>query len=330
MVNKILLFLDTESTIFENERVVYDISITVVEQNQYNNNVKFSKSLRNRDISEKNVFTKLHGKNILIDEYAHLVPDSKKTTYGYANYHYVKFSTAVNFLKILCDYYKPDAIVGYNFQADFEALKNTQSVLKTSSHIYMRNEKLSSDILFKQNVCPSFDDAYKTDLMLYFSNHCPKFITQQENFAIEHKLLTPKGFTSRRLIDMYRFSTQNPNIEQMHMGYYDNMYAIKCMEKCISTDGLQFFPKHCMTRNDRKRKHFQDSRTEEFRVLYKYSELPTWFNDQYQNSKCLSNESIIDIRKFHPDFGGLNKQNAPYFRGEISRSGIWPPNNYQV
>ena len=327
MVNKVLLFIDTESTIFQNERVVYDLSISIVEQNQYTNDVSFSKSLRNRNISNSNdTFKKLNEKNFLIYEYADLVPHSKKTTYGYANYTYATFKDAMNLFKIMCDYYKPDAILGYNVQADFDAIKNTQKVLKSSPHIYMNNCKLSSDQLFKQYACDSFDYAYKTDLMLYLSNHCPNFMKLQEQFAMENKLFTSKGFISRKLIDMYRFSTQNPNIEQMHMGYYDNMYAIKCMEKAIKTDGFKYFPKTCMTQTDRKRKHYDDFFEKERNIKFKYQDLPNWFNDQLQNSKCLKNEDIEDIRKYHPDFGGSNKITAPYFRGERSRAGIWPPN----
>jgi len=327
MVNKVLLFIDTESTIFENERVIYDLSITVVEQNQHTTDVPFSKDLRNRSINgTNNTFTKLNEKNLLIDEYADLVPNSKKTTYGYANYTYAKFEDAIRIFKIMCDYYKPDSIMGYNVQADFDAIKNTQKVLKSSQYIYMKNNRLSSDSLFKQGVCNAFDYAYKTDIMLYLSNHCPNFMNNQEEFAMNNKLFTNKGFISRKLIDMYRYSTQNPNIEQLHMGYYDNMYAIKCIEKAISTDGIAHFPKDCMTQNDRKRKHFNDFVQKEQQIKYQYDELPKWFNDQFQNSRCLKNEQIEDIRRYHPDFGGNNKTTAPYFRGERSRAGIWPPN----
>lgn len=328
MVNKVLLFIDTESTIFENERVIYDLSITVVEQNQYTNKVPFDKQLRNRNIeSSKEIFTKLNEKNFIIYEYADLVPNSKKVMYGYANYTYAHFKDVIKVLKIMCDYYKPDAIMGYNVQADFEAIKNTQTVLKSSPDIYMKNNRLSSDSLFKQGICNSFDYAYKTDIMLYLTNHCPNFIKKQEEFAMENKLFTDKGFISRKLIDMYRYSTQNPNIEQLHMGYYDNMYAIKCMEKAIKTDGLKHFPQFCMTYNDRKRKHCNDFSEEKPRkIKYQCEELPKWFNDQLQNSRCLNNESIEDIRRYHPDFGGNNKATAPYFRGESSRAGVWPPN----
>ena len=328
MVNKVLLFIDTESTVLENERVIYDLSITVVEQNQYTTNVPFEKKLRNRNIEgSKDIFTKLNEKNFLIYEYADLIPNSKKTTYGYANYTYAQFEDTIKAFKIICDYYKPDAILGYNIQADFDAIKNTQKVLKSSSDIYMKNNRLSSDLLFKQSVCNGFDYAYKTDIMLYLSNHCPNFMNQQEEFAMENKLFTEKGFISRKLIDMYRYSTQNPNIEQLHMGYYDNMYAIKCMEKAIKTDGLQHFPQFCMTQNDRKRKHCDDLNKDKLRdIKFQFDELPKWFNDQFQNSRCLKNESIEDIRRYHPDFGGTNQQTAPYFRGERSRAGIWPPN----
>ena len=338
MVNNVLLFIDTESTIYDNERVIYDLSITVVEQNQYTTNVPFDKKLRNRYIEgTTETFTKLNEKNFLIYEYAHLVPNSKKVTYGYANYTYAQFENAIKVLKIMCDYYKPDAILGYNVQADFDAIKSTQSVLKSSEYIYMKNDRLSSDSLFKQGICNDFDYAYKTDIMLYLTNHCPNFMNKQEEFAIENELFTEKGFLSRKLIDMYRFSTQNPNIEQLHMGYYDNMYAIQCMEKAIKTDGLKHFPQFCMTQNDRKRKHYNDENDrkrkhcddeaeENKKVKYQYDTLPKWFNDQLQNSKCLKNEVVEDIRKYHPDFGGSNKKTAPYFRGVSSRAGIWPPN----
>jgi len=338
MVNKVLMFLDTESTIFENERVIYDLSITVVEQNQYTTNVPFDKNLRNRNIEgSKDVFKKLNEKNFLIYEYAHLVPNSKKVTYGYANYTYAKFKDVIKVLKIMCDYYKPDAIMGYNVQADFDAIKNTQKVLKSSPDIYMKNDRISSDSLFKQGACNGFEYAYKTDIMLYLSNHCPNFMDKQEKFALENKLFTEKGFISRKLIDMYRFSTQNPNIEQLHMGYYDNMYAIQCMEKAIKTDGLKHFPQFCMTQNDRKRKHYNDENKRKRKhnnieaennkkIKYQYDVIPKWFGDQFQNSRCLENETIEDIRRYHPDFGGNNKVTAPYFRGETSRAGIWPPN----
>lgn len=338
MVNKVLLFLDTESTIFENERVIYDLSITVVEQNQYTTNVPFDKKLRNRNIEGiQDIFTKLNEKNFIIYEYADLVPNSKKTTYGYANYIYANFDYVINVLKIMCDYYQPDSILGYNIQADFDAIRNTQSVLKSSPYIYMKNDRLSSDALFKQGICESFDYSYKTDVMLYLSNHCPIFMKSYEEFALEHKLLTNNGFISQKLIDMYRFSTQNPNIEQLHMGYYDNMYAIKCMEKAIKTDGIRYFPKHCMTQNNRKRKHCNDENNKKRKhcddiensskkVKYQYGNLPSWFNDQLQNSKCLKTEAVEDIRKYHPHFGGSNKSTAPYFRGETTRAGIWPPN----
>lgn len=340
MVNKVLLFLDTESTIFENERVIYDLSITVVEQNQYTNNVPFSKILRSRNIESTNdTFTKLNEKNIIIYEYAELIPNSKKSTYGYANYDYYTFENAMKILKIMCDYYKPDAIIGYNIQADFDAIKNTQKVLKSSPYIYMNSNRLSSDSVFKQGTCNSFDSAYKTDLMLYLSNHCPNFMNKQETFAMENKLFTEKGFISRRLIDMYRYSTHNPNIEQLHMGYYDNMFAIKCMEKAISTDGIKYFPRNCMTQKDRKRTHFNEFVNKDRKrkheddciepnkkIKYKFDELPKWFNDQLLNSKCLKNEALEDVRRYHPDFGGSNKPSAPYFRGEESRAGIWPPN----
>ena len=343
MVNKVLLFLDTESTIFENERVIYDLSITVIEYNQYASNVPFDKKLRNRNIEgPKKVFTKLNEKNLLIYEYAHLIPNSKKVTYGYADYRYTSFEDSVKIFKILCDYYKPDAILGYNVQADFDAIKNTQKVLKTSPDIYMKNNRISSDSLFKKGICNGFDFAYKTDIMLYLSNHCPNFMNLQEKFAIENELFTEKGFLSRKLIDMYRYSTQNPNIEQLHMGYYDNMYAIQCIEKSIKTDGFKYFPQFCMTQNDRKRRHcddvtdsklkrkFHDNTSthsgEQKKIKYQYDSIPNWFNDQFKNSRCLKNESVEDIRRYHPDFGGTNKQSAPYFRGETSRAGISPPN----
>jgi len=328
-MNKVFLFLDTESTIFENERVVYDISISVIEQNENFSGTIYNKSLRSRSISSNGeMFTKLCEKNFIIYEYADLVPHSRKTMYGFANYRYANFSQVMNLFRIVCDYYKPDAIIGYNIQADFDAIKNTQSVLKTSECVYMKNSKLSSHSLFKQNTCKSFDNAYKTDLMLYLSNHCPNFMDKQEEFAMENKLFTNNGFISRKLIDMYRFATENPDIEQMHMGYYDNMYTIKCMEKAFKTDGIKYFPMNCMSENERKRKHSNEFTEIDDKVEIKYqiNDLPLWFNDQLQNSKCLKNEKIEDIRKFHPDFGGSNKSNAPYFRGENSRAGIWPPN----
>ena len=326
MVNNVLLFIDTESTVFKSTRITYDISFTIIEQAGIHD--KFNKELRSRTISNngKSVH-KVFERNFIVDEFADFVPASKKHMYGYANYMYSPFDQIITCLKTACDVYKPDAIIGYNMQADFDAIKSTQGFLKSSPYIYSPNSRLSSSTLFKKNVCKAYDSAHKCDLMLYLTNHCPHFMEYHESFAHEHSLYTPNNFVSHKLIDMYRYSTHNPNIEQLHMGYYDNMYAIKCFEKSIKTDGVIHFPICCMSENNRKRKHMDDfNQSSSQRIVkHKWSPLPSWFQDQVDNSRCYKNESITDIRKFHPDFGGPNKPNAPYFRGEVSGSGIWPP-----
>jgi hypothetical protein len=328
MTPKTVLFLDTESTIYNNQRVIYDLSISVAECNS--NSTFCDKTLRTRRVYKNGKSINiLEEKNYIIYEFAHLVPSSKQTMYGYANYEYINFCDAVHMLKTICNYYKPDSIMGYNIQADYSAIKNTQSVLKTSPDIYTDKSCISSASLFKKNVCTAFDKAHKSDLMLYLTNHCPNFMKQQEEFAFENRLYTDRKYLSRRLIDMYRFATSNPNIEQMHMGYYDNMYAIACLEKSMKTDNFTYFPFDCMTQNNRKRKHSDSFKNNDRNVKIKFmmlnEPLPVWFDDQLQNSKCLENEDIEDIRKFHPHYGGTNNQSAPYFRGVHSRAGIWPP-----
>lgn len=318
-------FIDTESIIYNDSRVVYDLSISLVKYMKHSCN--FSKELRNRTISNiDESFSTIYEKNIIIYEYAHLIPESKKHMYGYANYQYMKFDEAIEHLQFIFKIFKPDCIIGYNFQSDIEALKSTQNVLKTSKLIYSNNVHISSGTLFKKNVCIEYDKTIKCDLMLYLTNHCPKFMKQQEEFSFEHNLVTKSKYISQKLVDMYRYVSGNPNIEQVHMGYYDNMYSIKCLKKSLQTDGSKYFPIHCMSENNRKRKHidsFNDNN--EIIIEYKSHPLPNWFNDQYKNSKCSKNESLLDIRKFHPDFGGNNSNYAPYFRGKRTREGIWPP-----
>ena len=324
-MSKTLVFIDTESTIVNGERIIYDFAFTLVEQSKNYTDVKFAKSLRSRDIISKNSSKILYECNTLIEEFADFVPSNKQSLYGYSDYYYMTFDETIKNFKNVCMYYKPDAIIGYNMQADFEAIKSTQSVLKTSKDIYISNSKLPSDSLFKKNVCPAFDNAYKTDLMLYLTNHCKTFMKEQEIFAKSHKLLTQNGYISRKLVDMYRFSTNNENIEQLHIGYYDNMYCIKCIEKSMETDGMQYFPLECMSQNERKRKHIDDNEDNRINIKYQSGDIPKWFNDQFQNSKCIKNESIVDVRKYHPHFGGTNSKLAPYFKGERSGAGIWPP-----
>lgn len=328
MHSKIFCFIDTESTVINGSRVIYDFSYSFVE---YNGNGKFSKSLRNREIeNDGKILKPLYDKNFIIYEYADYVPGSKKTTYGYANYTYAKFDIVMNMFQLMCDYYKPDAIVGFNFNADIQAIRSTQSVLKTSTQVYMENEKLPVYALFKNNVSIGFDYADKTDLLIYFKNCCPNMLKQFERFAYEHKLFTQSNFVSYKLANFYKYATQNENIEQLHMGYYDNMYLIKCMEKAIEYDGVKFFPQFCMYSDTKKRKHMNDFQTtvkQNIVKKMKHEPLPDWFNDQLLNSKCYNDEDIEDIRKFHPNYGGSNKYNAPYFRGVKSRAGVWPPNN---
>ena len=327
-MSKILLFIDTESTIVDGERIIYDFSFTVVKQCKKYTDVKFTKSLRSRDIISKNYSKILYESNTLIDEFADMVPVSKQALYGFADYYYMTFDETIKNFKNVCTFYKPDAIIGYNMHADFEAIKNTQYVLKSNKDVYSKNDKLSSNTLFKKNVCPAFDNSYKTDLMLYLTNHCNSFMKEQETFAKTHKLLTKNGYISRKLLDMYRYSTNNENIEQLHIGYYDNMYCMKCIEKSIETDGMQYFPVECMSQNDRKRKHIDDDDENHKKIKFQSADIPKWFDDQFQNSKCIKNETILDVRKYHPDFGGTNSKFAPYFKGENSGAGIWPPNNY--
>ena len=327
-MTKCILFIDTESSIYNNHRVVYDVSYTLVNINKNAKYGKTDKQLRSRHIHRSNdLIETQYEKHFIVYEFAHLVPHSKQSMYGYANYHYACYNEVMMHLKHLCDLFKPDAIIGYNVQADFDAMKSTQSFLKTCDSVYFKNPKLPSLTVFKKDVCKAFDSAYKTDLMLYLSHHCPRFMDMQEKFAFDNNLITKNGFISRRLIDMYRFTTNNPNIEQMHMGYYDNMYAIKCLEKSILTDGIKYFPMNCMTENERKRKHSDEFTEDSMRldIKFQHGELPDWFNDQYQNSKCLKSEPLEDIRKYHPDFGSSNKPSAPYFRGSRTRAGIWPP-----
>lgn len=325
MTQNIILFIDTESTIFKDHRVVYDVSFTIVKQ--HSNTNKFHKKLRNRTVNNNGkLLSTVFERNYIVDEFADFIPDSKRQMYGYANYFYESFSNILGALKYACDMYKPNAIVGYNMQSDIEALRSTQSFLKTSNLIYAQNTKLSSSALFKKYVCNAYDMAYKCDLMLYLTNHCPNFMTMQEEFAYSNDLFTSNKTISRKLVDMYRFVSGNANIEQIHMGYYDNMYAIHCMEKSIKTDGAMYFPFDCMTENNRKRKRAEDFEDQQgLDIKYKNGPLPSWFYDQLKNSKCLKNEAIEDVRKFHPDFGGSNKPTAPYFRGERSGAGVWPP-----
>ena len=323
------VFIDTESTIFRKERVIYDLSITVVEQKQNITNKKFTKHLRNRfiDNDDKNL-KEICSKNILVFEYADLVPEYKQTLYGYSDYEYMFFADAVNVLKILCDIYKPDAIMGYNLIADLDAIKNTQKVLKTSKIIYNNTKtNVPPYKLFYANKCNAFDNAVKSDLMIYLCNFCPNFIKQQEEFCEEHRLLTKTGYTSQTLQNMYRYSVNNPSIEQIHIGVYDNMFAIECLSQSILTDGCMYIPFNGMIMNKRKRCKAEEDlkQTKKIKYLMNNETIPEWYEDQKLNSKCSKTEEIEDIRRFHPDFGGTNSKKAPYFRGCTTGSGIWPP-----
>ena len=165
-MNKQYLFIDTESSFHENERVIYDLSFSIVEHNK--SNIKFEKTLRNRYIKYSgDILSIIAEKNIIIEEFSHLIPSYRKTNYGFANYCTMSFKNAVSVLKLTCDTYKPDAIIGYNFQSDIQTIKNTQSILKSSDIIYMNNSRLPSYKLFKSKKCISFDNAFKNDMLLY-------------------------------------------------------------------------------------------------------------------------------------------------------------------
>ena len=331
---KTYVFLDTESTVSNGSRVIYDLSITVVQQKENVQNIRqnvyeYEKQLRNRKIkSDSRALTDVYKQCIVIDEFSHLVPDYKKPLYGFSNYEYMPFADAVHELKVICDVMKPDAIMGYNLIADIEAIKSTEIVLGTSKCIYKRisNTNVPPYRLFYINKCVGYDKAIKSDLMVYLNNFCPNFMKEQEEFCIEHNLVTNNGYTSRTLQNMYRYAVNNPDIEQMHMGYYDNMYAIECLNHSIYTDGCMYLPFNGMNINKRKRININENKNDdEVKIFHKFAEIPEWFQDQLLNSKCSNIEDIDDIRKFHPDFGGPNKVTAPYFRGVNSREGIWPP-----
>jgi len=330
-MNKTVLFIDTESTIFNGKRVVYDLSLSCVKLNVHNSHVPFKKYLRNRTIDNSDrIITPIYENNMIINEFKHLIPQSKESTYGYAQYNRFTFKDAMNVLKIVCDCYHPDAIIGYNVQADFEAIRSTQQYLKTSDLVYSTNVKLPTYKIFKSKLCNAFDNAFKTDLMLYLVSYCPNFMKDQEIFMNENKLITKNGYLSQRLIDMYRFTVQNKNIDQLHMGYYDNMFAIEVLEKAIVTDGYKQFPLNCFNTPEKKRKRIlednqKNNNKRKFIHLMDNQDVPVWFNDQIDNSKCSKSEDIEDIRRFHPHFGGTNKETAPYFRGSDTRAGIWPP-----
>ena len=333
-MNKVVLFIDTESTIFNGKRVVYDVSLSCMKLNVHNSKVPFKKFLRNRTIDNSDrIITPIYENNMIIEEFKQLIPSSKETTYGYAQYNTYTFKNAMEVFKIVCNYYKPDAIVGYNFQADFDAIKSTQTYLKTSDIIYSNNPKLPNYKLFKKNECNSFDNAFKTDLMLYLISYCPNFMKYQEDFTNQNKITTQNGYLSQKLIDMYRYTVQNVNIEQLHMGYYDNMFAIEVLEKALVTDGFQQFPINCFNTPQKKRKRYMEEEApkeninnkRKFMHLMDNQDVPSWFDDKLRNSKCSKTENIEDIRRFHPHYGGSNKETAPYFRGSDTRAGIWPP-----
>ena len=250
-MNKTLLFLDTQSSLNKhNNEVIFDLSITVVEQNRNISSEKFEKILRSRRIfNTKTILKPIYEHNFIIYENRNLIPGNKRTEYGYSDYKYTTFKNTMLNLKLVCDIFKPDAILGYNLEKSFYNIKNTQSFLKTSKFIYMNNPKLPSYSLFKLTECKAFDLSYKTDISIYIQNHCPNFIKEYEQFITEYDLSHDKF-----LFNLYRYSINNSTIPLISMGCYHNMFSVETLCKVIQKDGIRYFPQQCITNNYLKRK----------------------------------------------------------------------------
>lgn len=241
-----ILFINTQSN--ENNHI-YDLSFSVYSLNKSYSSVKFDKTLRNRRIYNTNEILKpMFNKNYLIYENSHKIPIEKRTNYMfYADYTYATFRHSLTTLKYICDIYKPNIIIGNNLNDDICNIRNTQSQLKTNDSIYMENEKLPSYKLFKKHECQAFDNAYKIDINLYIKNHCPNFMKCCTDFCNEFDIELQYN-----LCNMYRYAIMSPNIEQLHIGFYDIEFMTSCLTKAIKMDGMKYFPQHCIKDNKRK------------------------------------------------------------------------------
>ena len=142
-MSNILLVLDTQYIHYKGRNIVYDVSCSLVNFSKTKSTVNFSKTLRNRNIhNTSDNIEVMFDYHFIVYEYANLIPYNKQNTYGYANYMYEEFKDIMIFIKNVCQCYKPDAIIGNNLNMSFNALRSTQSALKTSNIVYMDNENV--------------------------------------------------------------------------------------------------------------------------------------------------------------------------------------------